>query len=443
MSVSSIEKDIASCLYKILRDNAFIGGLLQELNFKFDNTSVPTAAIYFNPKTSKFELLINTDFFQSKTADEKVAILTHEILHFLHNHLMRFGEMDVPMEDRKYWNIAADMSINQFIPNLPEGCIKVEDFKTADGKVFPKYKSMDVYHDLIDKNREKDKTKGKDLAKPDGTPEKDSHGNDMVDENGKPFQNEDGTPKQGTGNEGSNKNQLDKYKEFDEHDWDALPEEDKERMLREMKNVLNRTIEKTSYSSTSIPGNVQDILKEIETHLQKFNYKAILKAAIKKTAMAQDREHSWKRKNKRYQNYAPGTTNSKIPKLNMYVDTSGSISYRELNEFLDVIDGFLKQGTKTCSLALWHTDMYYKKKYKVNSRLQQAEVQGGGTDPDPVLEDILKTKPELSIILTDGYFDMTDVNLKTKDIIWIISEGGNINHPNRHLGKTIPMKGIK
>lgn len=450
----TIDKEIQSCLYKIVRENKFLGGLLQEMTFKFDNTSVPSAAICFNQKTAKFELLVNTDFFMGitkgqdglpivKNADERVAVLSHEILHFLHNHLFRFSQMDVKMEDRKYWNIAADMSINQFIPNLPNGTIKVDDFKTSDGKEFPKFKSMEFYHELIDKNREKQNTKGKDLTDPSGKPMKDSNGNDIVDKDGKPFQNPDGTPMKGTGNEGSNKNQLDKYKEFDEHDWDALAEEDKERMLREMKNVLTRTIEKTSYTHSSIPGNVQDFLKEIETQLQKFNYKSILKGAIKKTAMAQDRESSWKRTNKRYGNYAPGTSISKIPKLNMYVDTSGSISYKELNEFLDVIDGFLKQGTKTCTLALWNTDIYYNKKYKVNSRITEKEIMSGGTDPDPVLEHISKVKPELSIILTDGFYDRTRVNIKTKDIIWIISEGGQIQHPNAHLGKTIPMKGIK
>jgi len=289
----TIDKEIQSCLYKIVRENAFLGGLLQEMTFKFDNTSVPTAGICFNQKTAKFELLVNTDFFMGitkgqdgtpavKNQDERVAILSHEILHFLHNHLFRFSQMDVKMEDRKYWNIAADMSINQFIPNLPNGTIKVDDFKTADGKPFPKFRSMEVYHDLIDQNREKQNTKGKDLTDPNGQPMKDSHGNSIVDKDGKPFQNPDGTPMQGTGNEGSNKNQLDKYKEFDEHDWEALPDEDKERMLREMKNVLNRTIEKTSYSHSSIPGNVQDFLKEIETQLQKFNYKSILKELLKR-----------------------------------------------------------------------------------------------------------------------------------------------------------------
>jgi predicted metal-dependent peptidase len=130
----------------------------------------------------------------------------------------------------------------------------------------------------------------------------------------------------------------------------------------------------------------------------------------------------------------------------MYIDTSGSISYRELNEFLDIVDGFLKQGTKTCTLNLWHTDLYYSKKYKLKNRLKQADLESGGTDPDPVLDKIAKDRPELAIILTDGYYSGYRGSVKKLngiDIIWIISEGGSMDHSNKDIGKTIPMKGIK
>lgn len=454
---NDVTKELQRCLYEIIKTSPFIGSLLQEMTFKFDNHTVPTAGVTFNNKTAKFELLVNTDFFMGKAKDpdgnpiitdskQRTAILTHEILHFLHNHLFRFQQMEVKGENRMFWNIAADMAINQYIPNLPKGCIKVEDFKTADKKPFPKLKSMEEYYDLIQKNREGDKTKGEDLVDQKGNPKNDSHGNQMVDKNGNPYQNPDGSAMQGTGNEGSNKDILDKYQPFDEHDWDGLSEEEKERMIREMKNVLQRTIEKTSYSHSTVPGSVADLIKEIDAHLQKFNYKAILKQAIKKTALAQDRESSWKRTSKRYEEKAPGTTVSRMPKLNMYVDTSGSISYKELNAFLDIIDGFLKQGTKTCSLALWHTEIYYNKKYRLKTRLKEKEIKGGGTDPDPVLDLIGKDRPELSIILTDGYYSpyRGRMNkLKGLDVIWIISENGDTNHPNKSIGKTIPMRGIK
>lgn len=453
----NIKEELQRCIYGIVKSQQFMGSLLQEMTSKFDNFTVPTAGITYNKKTAKFELLVNTDYFMGvtkgedgtphvKSTDERTAILMHEILHFLHNHLFRFQQMNIDMKDRMYWNIAADMAINQYIQHLPKGCIDVKNFKTADGKAFPKFKAMEEYFDLIDKNREKDKTKGKDLSDSKGKPQKDSHGNDIVDKNGKAFQNPDGTPQQGTGNEGSNKEQLDKYQPFDDHEWDGLSEDEKERMIREMKNVLQRTIEKTSSTHSSVPGSVKDFLKEIESHLKKFNYKAILKEAIKKTAMSQDREGSWKRMNKRYGEMAPGTTLSRTPNIHFFTDSSGSISYREANIFLDVMDGFLKQGTKNCMLSLWHTEIYYTKKYKLKQRLKSSDFQSGGTNPDPVLDKIGKEKPELAIILTDGYYDRYRGDAKKlsgTNIIWIISEGGNMDHPNKHFGKTIPMKGIK
>ncbi len=51
----ALKEDLQNCLYKIIRTDPFSGALLQEMTFKFDNQNIPTAAIYFNQKTAKFE----------------------------------------------------------------------------------------------------------------------------------------------------------------------------------------------------------------------------------------------------------------------------------------------------------------------------------------------------------------------------------------------------
>lgn len=417
--MTKIEELLQSCIYQIVRENPFIGGLLQELTFKFNN-SIPTAAIGFNKTNQKYELLFNLDYFTKNTKEARIAILTHEILHFLHKHLFRWQLMDVKLEDRFLWNIAADMAINQYIKGLPENCIDFKKFKQKDGSVFPPYLTMEQYYDLLQNNRDQEQK---------GKPQKGTKG-------------ENGEPQMGTGNEGPNKEELDKYEPMDEHSWEELSDEEKERMAREAEKLVKRTIEKTAYSHSNIPGYAQDFLNELETFLRKLNYKAILRAAIKKTVMSQDREHSWKRPNKRYGEFAPGTSLSRVPKIHMYVDTSGSISHIELNEFLDVIDGFLKAGSKECRLVLWHTEPYFNKRYKLKQRVNINDLQSGGTDPDPTLELIKKSKPDLSIILTDGYFSPTNVKV-TNDLIWIISKNGNKDHTNKSIGKTIPLEAIK
>jgi predicted metal-dependent peptidase len=78
----------------------------------------------------------------------------------------------------------------------------------------------------------------------------------------------------------------------------------------------------------------------------------------------------------------------------------------------------------------------------MKGRLKEQEIQAGGTDPLPTLELIKKTCPDLSIILTDGYYNGSQIKLSS-DVIWIISEGGNKEHEYKHLGKTIPLEGLK
>lgn len=434
---------LQAAIFKIVKDNTFIGALLQEMTFRFTH-EIPSAAIGFDEKTCKYNLYFNLEWFHKLSKDERVGVLEHEILHFLHEHIFRWSRMGLKKEDHPMWNLAADMSINQYINVLPKGCVDVKDWKQADGTPFPKYKSMEEYHKLIMDNREGDNTKGKDLVDAQGNPLKDSKGNPIVDKDGKPFKNGDGTPMKGTGNEGANKELLDKYQPMDEHQWNELSDEEKERMLREAQKLIERTIEKTQYGHSLVPGMVKDLLKNIQDALQKLNYKAILQSAIKKTVMGQDRNPSWKRPNRRYGNVAPGTTLSPTPKVFFYHDTSGSMSYKEVNSNMALMEEFLKAGSKDCRMMLWHTELYYDKKYKLRkSKLTQQEVQAGGTDPRSALDHIKKHSPELAIIFTDGYYDRAPDDKYPCDIIWIITKDGNEKHPNAHIGKTVPLKGLK
>jgi predicted metal-dependent peptidase len=383
----------------------FYGSFLQELTIKYSEM-VPTAGITYNQKLSQYEIFINPNYFCNLKRAERVAVFHHEVLHFTNKHLFRLPFLDKKTkdEDRKLYNIAGDMAINQYIPNLPEGCVDVKQWKKDDGAEFPTLQNMESYYDLI-KNQSKQQ-------------------------------------KQNNQTKGNVNENLDKYKEFDQHFWDDLDEETKKKMLEEAKKIIKRTVEKSSFGNTNVPNSVKDLLIEIDSLTTEINYKQILKSTIKKTVSCADRENTWKRPNRRYGIYSPGLKIGELPNLTMLVDTSGSISLRELNEFLHIISEFLKVGTRNCQLALWHTELYYKKKYKLGTELDKSELQSGGTNITCALEDIKKTNPNLAIILTDGYYDVSDVKVNS-EIIWIISKGGNVNHPMKHMGKTIELDKIK
>jgi predicted metal-dependent peptidase len=421
---------IQSALFHFTSRSPFMGTMLTEMSIKYTNI-VPTAAITYNSKLDNFEILLNDQFFCGLELNQRIAILLHEVLHFTNQHLFRLPFITKDNEERKLYNIAGDMAINQYIQDLPPGCINVDDWKDKSGQPFPKYKTMEEYYLLMRDGSKKKKQNGK-CQPGEGEPQ-DGQGEGQSGQNPGQYENV------GKSNAGDN---LNKFSTIDEHLWDQLSEEQKEQMLNEAKKMIKRTIEKTSFGHSVVPDTIKDLLEEIEVQIGKMNYKAILRAVIKKTVSCVDRDHTWNRPNKRYGVYAPGSTNGKLPKLLIPIDTSGSISLQEMNTFVGIMDKFLQVGNRSCELALWHTEVYHKQKYKLGQKIQSEDLQSGGTDIEPVLEYIKKATPDLSIILTDGYYDSSHVK-PSSEVIFIISKGGNKDHPLKHLGKTIPLDALE
>lgn len=408
------KKALQSAIYHLTNQQPFYGSLLQELTVKYTDF-IPTAGITYNTKQQQYEIYINPNFFLSMTNEERVAVFHHEVLHFTNKHLFRlpFTDKAVSNEDKQLFNIAGDMAINQYITGLPKECVDVKTWKQNDGTPFPTFKNMEEYHDLIKQEDKKQKEQNGKAEKGDGEPSK-----------------------------GNVPDKLSKYKSFDEHFWDNVDEETKKKMLEEAKKIVQRTVEKTSYSHSAVPDSIKDLLQELDTLAAGINYKQLLKACIKRTVSCVDRESTWKKPNKRYGAYSPGTKVGALPLLTCYIDTSGSISITELNSFLHIMSEFLKVGSRYCQLGLWHTNLYYKKKYKLHGELEKDNLQSGGTALQCVLEDIKKSNPNLAIILTDGYYENTNVKTNN-EIIFIISVGGNKDHPLKHVGKTILLENLK
>jgi len=405
---SDKKQALESALYYFSNEQPFLGAMLQFVNVKYRN-DIPTAAFHYDVKQDSFEIFLNSDFFCSMNLEQRIAILHHEILHFTNKHLFRWSQMNVDPKDRKMWNIAGDMSINQYIKHLPEGGVCVKDWKQKDGRDFPLFESMEVYHELINSTT-KPKKKG-----------------------------EEDKPGKG---DSINTDQLGKYIPMDEHAWEELSEEEKQAMIDGMKDLIKRTIEKTSFSHSMVPDSIKDLLEELTGMSNKINHKSILKRAIKKTVACADRDTTWKRPNKRFGNYSPGTRLGELPLCKFYFDSSGSISHKEVNMCLEIMKGFLKVGSRNCKIGFWHTSLYYDKKYKMGNKISPETIQSGGTDVKCVMDDIAKTNPNLSLIFTDGYYDKCNTKI-TGEVIFIITPQGNKDHPMKHVGKTICLDNLK
>jgi len=91
-------------------------------------------------------LVINPDFFMGLSEKHQQGLLKHELLH------IAFG--DIILSDRypnkKLFNIAADIEINQYIAEnmLPEGGLTLNSFPGTDVHMHPKAGTK-VYYDLL------------------------------------------------------------------------------------------------------------------------------------------------------------------------------------------------------------------------------------------------------------------------------------------------------
>lgn len=231
--------------------------------------------------------------------------------------------------------------------------------------------------------------------------------------------------------------------EFDSHHWDGNAEESE--MMDATEELVKRAMQKRGLSYDKLPGHIQELLQDIEARRAELNYRQLILSAIKKHASGFNREHSWTRPSRRFKNKAPGTRNGKLPSIQNYIDTSGSISIEEANEFLSIVDEFLKVGSRKCHLGLWHTQLYHFDQYKLGDRLDRKIFQSGGTTVESALQKIYEEQPDLSIILTDGCFEQVDVESWLKpgelfpQVLWIISKEGMEEHPMIRLGATIKI----
>lgn len=93
-----------------------------------------------------FLLYINPNLFDEYTLNQRLAILKHEMLHILYDHIGRKNE-----RHHQTWNIATDCAINQQISldDLPENCITPKTISENLGVDVPKNKSSEEYYDIL------------------------------------------------------------------------------------------------------------------------------------------------------------------------------------------------------------------------------------------------------------------------------------------------------
>ena len=365
------DKLARACKSLILRE-PFYGLFLIGLNKKI-RKDVPTAGVSKNG--IGIQLSINADFFMGLPDEHQIGLLKHELLHVSFGHLM----MRDSYPNKKLFNIAADLEINQYIDRnmLPEGGLTLDSF--AELKL-PKKAGTKKYYDLLEQ--------------------------ECKDNPCESLQ--------------SILDQMDGDSQYDHKTWEEfeeLSEAEKKLVERQIEHQLKETAEQTEKRRGNIPGELAELIKKLRTILPpSFDWKGYLKRFVGNSVFTFTKK--LRRKfNKRYTDN-PGLKIKHKNHILIGVDTSGSVNTGELEHFMSEMVHVQKTGHQItvaqCDTGITDISPFNKRKdWQIKGR--------GGTDFQPVIDHFNEMKGRYTalIYLTDGEAPAPEDC--PKNTLWVLS----------------------
>ena len=350
---------------------------------------VPTAGVSKNG--IGIQLSINPDFFMGLPDEHQIGLLKHELLHVSFGHLM----MRDSYPNKKLFNIAADLEINQYIDGnmLPEGGLTLDSF--AELKL-PKKAGTKKYYDLLEQ--------------------------ECKDNPCQSLQ--------------SILDQMDGDSQYDHKTWEEfedLTEAEKKLVEKQIEHQLKETAEQTEKRRGTIPGELAELIKRLRTVLPpSFDWKGYLKRFVGNSVFTFTKK--LRRKfNKRYTDN-PGLKIKHKNHILIGVDTSGSVNTKELEHFMSEMVHVQKTGHQI-TVAQCDTDISDISRF--NSR-KDWQIKGrGGTDFQPVIDHFNEMRGRYTalIYLTDG--EAPAPENCPKNTLWVLSAQSEMTD---HLpGKTIQL----
>ena len=349
-----VQNQVAKAAKTLIFEEPFYGLFLVGLN-KTYRKDIPTAGVSKNG--IGVQLSVNPEYFTGLTVEQKIGLLKHELLHISFGHLIT---RDL-YTDKKLFNVAADLEINQYIDAiaLPPGGLVLDMFPELN---LPKKAGTDKYYELLEQ------------AQQDGTcPSLD----DLM-------------------------SRMDGSSQYDHMTWDEfneLPEAEKKLIQKQIEHQLKETAEQTEKRRGNIPGELADLIRKLR-HVEppKFDWKGYLKRFIGNSTVVYTKKLR-RKYNKRYVEN-PGLKIKFKNNICVGVDTSGSVSNDELREFMGELVHMHKTGHK---ITVVQCDTQINSVEEFNPK-KDWEIKGrGGTSFQPVIDHYNNNGRYTALIyLTDG-----------------------------------------
>ncbi len=386
------QRSLSKISKELMLKEPYYGFFLIMLN-KVWRKDLPTAGVSKNG--INFQLAINEDFWTSLSEMHQMGLLKHELLHIAFGHLTSFKSF----KNKRLANVAMDMEINQFIDKdwLPEGGIDINNYEDLN---LERKAGCRYYYDKLNQFQdEKDKN---------GT-----CGNDEMDELLDQVANGE-VPDHST------------WEEFED-----LSEAEQKLIEKQLQKVLADAKEQTIKKRGNIPGEIEGVIVVEEIVPPKFDWRGYIRRFTGVSTKVFTKKIR-RKENRRYEEN-PGLKIKMRQHMLLAIDTSGSVSDSELQEFMGEIHHIYKTGVDVtimqCDTSIRSIEPY-KGKNEIN-------VAGrGGTEFDPVLDyyNANQKKYTSLVYFTDG--ECCTSVVPKGNVLWVLSE-------RSHMNEDLPGKVIK
>lgn len=395
--------EIEIALKKLLIQKPFYGLFCLSLP-KVITTKIPTLCVRKRGITC--ELCINPDFWNKHTDTEQIALLQHELGHICFQHMF----LAKSFSSAELFNVAADMEVNSYIEGLPQGGCKAEDFGLESGKGTKYY-----YEELSNQQSQQAKS-------PDNPCNGGQGGED----------GEDG--EDGNGNSGYPNNTPNNVKPLDDHStwkgFDNISEAVEQLIKNNINTMMVNAADQVDKQRGTIPGEFSEIISKLrEKKPEIFNWKAYFRRILG-TIYDINIKMTRRRESKRFED-SMGVNHKKKVSILVAVDTSGSVSKKELQDFFSEIEYIYKAGAR---ITILECDTRINKIVEYDGKHIPEIVGRGGTSFDPPVDYYTEHRKDYAslIYFTDG--ECTLPKKSPSGMVWIITSNG---YHQEYPGKTV------
>ena len=292
-----VKKRIVQSRVRLLLNHPFFGNLATRLLIKDATEWCPTAA------TDGKHLYYNKDFLGAFDDAELDFVIAHEVMHCVYDHIDRRGTRQAD-----YWNMAGDYVINRDLKMHNVG--RMPKVGLYDDRYRENY-TDEIYDDLHQNQKEVQQTL-------------DMHIDKLLEEMEK--QDNEGS---GDGNKDGKKGPI------------SISKEERKQLKDEIKNAIIQSAQVAG--AGNVPSGVERLIKELTN--PKMDWRTMLDQQI--TSVVKN-DFTWmkpSRKGWEVDAILPGLKNDTTIDICVAIDTSGSISDKQLKDFLSEIQGIMSQYT--------------------------------------------------------------------------------------------------